>query len=81
MAEIREFKSKAERFSDWKTEVFKNFEEADNAVFLTLDKQGVKIGYYNATAQDLAYLKAHLEIEILHKYLLANMDRYIEYVE
>lgn len=81
MAEIREFKSKAERFSDWKTEVFKNFEEADNAVFLTLDKQGVKIGYYNASVQDLAYLKAHLEIEILHKYLLANMDRYIDYVE
>lgn len=81
MAEIREFKSKAERFSDWKAEVFKNFEEADNAVFLTLDKQGVKIGYYNATAQDLAYLKAHLEIEILDKYLRTNINRYLEYVE
>lgn len=81
MSNVREFKSKQQKFEDWLKEISSNYKNCKNALVISQDDEGINIGYFNCGYQEMALFKTYLDIEIIHRYLQNNINRYLEYVE
>jgi hypothetical protein len=82
MAEIKPFKSKAQKAEEFAQELTKIIKEdqLDKMFFLGITKDGKHVitSWHNCTLADKQYLQSHAQIDIIDEVVKANIDHYIE---
>ena len=80
MAEIKKFKSKKDKFDSWFKEVVDHNPNTKKVVMILHDGKEYNMAYFNVTTKDLTNFKDTLELEIIDKFIIENMSRYINVV-
>lgn len=80
MAEIKKFKSKKDKFDSWLKDVVDHNPNTKKVVLLLHDGKDYSMAYFNTTTTDLSAFKDALELEIIDKFMMENISRYINVV-
>lgn len=85
MAEIRQFKTRAQKMKDFLQELIQHCEEEEIEKICfagTSKKDGSFIftAYHNCDLGDKQVLNSHIQIDIVDQTIQANINRYIELI-
>lgn len=85
MAEIKQFKSRADQAKEFGQNLINCIAEEDltKMAFVGLNSKGdlVITSYHNCSLADKQYLQSHWQIDIIDPVVTANIDKYLEVVE